>query len=220
MSNNTVNMTPALQQYMLQFSLREHPILKALRDKTATMVNANMQIAPEQGQFMQMLIRLINAKKTLEVGTFTGYSTLSVALALPEDGKITACDISDEWTKIAMDYWQQAGVEHKISLHIAPASQTLEKLIQSGEAGSYDFAFIDADKPGYASYYEYCLTLVRQGGLIAVDNVLWGGDVANANINDPDTQAIRALNEGLLNDTRVDISLLPIADGLTLIRKR
>jgi predicted O-methyltransferase YrrM len=178
-----------------------------------------MQIAPEQGQFMALLIQLMGAKKTLEVGVFTGYSSLAVALALPSDGKIIACDTNEEYTAIARHYWQKAGVADKIDLRIAPALDTLDELIAQGQANTFDFAFIDADKSNYDNYYERALQLVRPGGLIAIDNVLWGGKVADRNVQDNRTKAIRELNQKLHQDKRVTISLVPIADGLTLARK-
>lgn len=220
MSNYTLNLTPALYQYLLDHSLREHVVLQALRQVTAKLPSSVMQISPEQGQFMALLIELMNAKKTLEVGVFTGYSTLAVALALPEDGKIVACDIDVRFTTIAQKFWKQAQVDHKIDLRIAPALETLEKLIQNGETNSFDFAFIDADKANYSNYYELALKLVRPGGLILLDNTLWGGDVIDPTINDNATHAIRMINQKLLQDQRVTLSLLPIGDGVTLVRKR
>lgn len=220
MSNYTLNLTPALYQYLLDHSLREHVVLQALRQETAKLPSSVMQISPEQGQFMALLIELMNAKKTLEVGVFTGYSTLAVALALPEDGKIVACDIDARFTTIAQKFWKQAQVDHKIDLRIAPALETLEKLIQNGETNSFDFAFIDADKANYSNYYELALKLVRPGGLILLDNTLWGGDVIDPTINDNATHAIRMINQKLLQDQRVTLSLLPIGDGVTLVRKR
>jgi caffeoyl-CoA O-methyltransferase len=180
-----------------------------------------MQIGAEQGQFMSLLVRLIGAKRTLEVGTFTGYSALTVALALPADGQVIACDVSEEWTSIGRRYWQRAGVAHKIDLRIAPGNETLAKLVADhSQHNSFDFAFIDADKSNYGSYYEYCIQLVRPGGLIAVDNVLWSGGVIDPSDQRPDTLAIRALNAKLHDDERVDVSLVPIGDGLMLARKR
>lgn len=220
MSNQTINLTEDLYQYLLDVSLREAEILRALREETAQLPNANMQIAPEQGQFMAMLVQLSGARKLVEVGVFTGYSSLAVALALPHDGYVLACDVSEEYTNIARRYWQQAGISHKIDLRLAPAVETLGSLIQQGQPADFDFAFIDADKESYNTYYEHCLSLLRPGGLIAVDNVLWNGSVINPAKQDVDTQAIRAFNEKLLSDERVDISLVPIGDGLTLARKR
>jgi predicted O-methyltransferase YrrM len=179
-----------------------------------------MQISPEQGQFMRLLVEMIGARRAIEVGTFTGYSSISVALGLPEDGRLVACDVSEEWTDIARRYWAEAGVADKITLHLAPALETLDSLVAAGEAGAYDFAFIDADKGGYMDYYERCLVLVPEGGVIAVDNVLWEGRVADPEDTDESTEAIRAFNTKLLADERVSLSMLPLADGLTLARKR
>jgi predicted O-methyltransferase YrrM len=179
-----------------------------------------MQIAPEQGQFMALLVQLLGAKKTLEIGVFTGYSTLCVALSLPANGTIVACDVSEEYTCVARRYWEAAGVAHKINLRLAPALSTLDELLASGQAGTFDFAFIDADKANYQAYYERSLQLIRSGGLIAIDNVLWSGRVADSQIQDNQTRSIRALNEQLHQDERVTLSLVPIADGLTLALKR
>jgi predicted O-methyltransferase YrrM len=220
MSNKSINLTDTLYQYLLDTSLRESETLKSLRQEIAQLPTANMQIAPEQGQFMAMLVQLIGAKNTIEVGVYTGYSALAVAMALPEHGQILACDISEEYTSVARRYWQQAGVEDKIDLHLAPATETLKRAINSGENSNFDFAFIDADKENYCEYFELCLTLLRPGGLIAVDNVLWDGAVADTQKQDVDTCTIRAFNQKLLSDDRVDISMVPIADGLTLARKR
>jgi predicted O-methyltransferase YrrM len=219
MSRRTLNLDDALYEYLLAHSLREQPEQTALREATRSHPRAGMQISPEQGQFMSLLVKLIGARRTIEIGTFTGYSALTVALALPGDGKILACDISDEYTSIGKPYWQRAGVADKIELVIAPAVQTLDARIGAGEADSYDFAFIDADKTGYDAYYERCLQLVRAGGLIAFDNTLWGGDVARP-AEDDDTRALQALNDKLHRDERIDVAMLPIGDGLTLARKR
>jgi predicted O-methyltransferase YrrM len=219
MSKQTLGLEQNLYDYLLSISLREPAILTQLRQETAQMPRSIMQIAPEQGQFMALLIKLIGAKKTLEVGVFTGYSSLVVALALPADGKIVACDVSEEYTSVARRYWQEAGVEDKIDLHIAPALETLDKLLVIGEAGTFDFAFIDADKSNYENYYEQCLELIRPGGLIAIDNVLWSGKVADTEIQDNQTNKIRALNRKLHQDSRITLSLVPIADGLTLAMK-
>jgi predicted O-methyltransferase YrrM len=220
MSNRSISLTDSLYQYLLDVSLREPPLLLALREETAGMRNRSMQIAPEQGQFMALLVRLIRARRYLEVGVFTGYSSLAVALALPDDGHIVACDVSEEWTAIARRYWREAGVEHKVDLRLAPAVQTLDALLHEGGAGSYDFAFIDADKANYLDYYERVLSLLRPGGLVAIDNTLWSGRVADPAEHDADTDALRAFNLALHQDERVDLSLLPLADGLTLARKR
>lgn len=220
MSNRTLNLTEALQQYLLDVSLREPKPLAALRRETAALPTSNMQIAPEQGQFMALLVQLLGAKQTLEVGVYTGYSALAVALALPEDGRIVACDISEDHTAVAKRYWRQAGVADRIDLRLAPAAETLQKLLDEGGARQFDFAFIDADKENYSRYFELCLALVRPGGLIAVDNVLWNGSVIDEEQQDVDTCAIRDFNAKLLSDERVDISLVPVADGLTLARVR
>ena len=219
MSNRTLELNDTLYRYVLEHSLREHPAQTALRDATRGHERASMQISPEQGQFMAMLVKLIGARRTIEVGVFTGYSALSVALALPEDGRILACDISDEFTRVGKPFWQQAGVAHKIDLQLAPALQTLDACLAHGEAGKYDFAFIDADKASYDGYYERCLQLLRPGGLIAIDNTLWSGRVTEAPDSE-DTAALQALNIKLHQDQRIDLSLLPLSDGLTLCRKR
>ena len=219
MANRTLNLDDSLYAYVLAHSLREHPAQRALREATKSQPHAGMQIGPEQGQFMALLVRLIGARRTIEIGVFTAYSALCVALALPEDGYVLACDVSDEYTRVGRPYWQQAGVSHKIDLRLAPARKTLDERLANGEAGTFDFAFIDADKPAYDDYYERCLRLVRTGGLIAIDNVLWSGSVAKPSKTD-DTAALQALNDKLYRDERVDLSLLPIGDGLTLARKR
>jgi caffeoyl-CoA O-methyltransferase len=213
-------MTAQLYDYLLQASLREPPLLAELRAETAKLPLAAMQISPEQGQFMAFLVETIGARRTIEIGTFTGYSALCVALALPSGGKVIACDVSEEYTAIGRRYWSRAGVADKIDLHLAPALDTLRGLLADGAAGSIDFAFIDADKREYDGYYEAVLKLMRPGGIIAVDNVLWDGAVADPAKQDDDTRAIRALNEKLKADSRVSLSLLPIGDGVTLLRKR
>jgi caffeoyl-CoA O-methyltransferase len=220
MSNKTLGLENQLYDYLLSVSLREPEILLKLRQETANHPRAMMQIAPEQGQFMALLVQLLGATKTLEVGVFTGYSSLCVALALPPTGKIVACDVSEEYTAIARRYWQQAGVADKIDLRLAPALDTLEQLLASGQAGTFDFAFIDADKENYPGYYDLALQLIRPGGLIAIDNVLWSGRVADPQVQDNSTQTIRAFNEKLHGDERVSLSLVPIADGLTLALKK
>jgi len=220
MSSRTINLTQTVYQYILDHSVREHIVLRELREATAKIEHAVMQIAPDQGQFMQLLTRLTGAKRCIEIGVFTGYSSLSVALALPPDGKIIACDVSEEWTSMARKYWEKAGVAGKIDLRLAPANQTLDALLAAGEAGRFDFAFIDADKPAYMGYYERCLKLLKPGGLIAVDNTLWSGKVADSTVQDDNTVALRKLNDFVHRDERVDVSLLPVGDGLTLIRKR
>ncbi len=216
MTKQTIGLEKNLYNYLLSVSLREPDVLTQLRQETSQLPMAQMQISPEQGQFMALLVKLIGAKKTLEVGVFTGYSSLITALALPADGKIVACDVSEEYTSIARRYWQRAGVADKIDLHIAPALETLDKLLASGEAESFDFAFIDADKGNYENYYERSLQLIRPGGLIAIDNVLWSGKVADSEVQDNQTNKIRFLNQKLHQDSRITLSLVPIADGLTL----
>jgi caffeoyl-CoA O-methyltransferase len=218
-TNKRLAMTDALHEYILSVSLREHPALRRLREETASHPRTFMQISPEQGQFLSLLVRLMGARRALEVGVFTGYSSLSVALALPPDGRIVACDVNEEWTATARRYWQEAGVSDKIDLRLAPAVETLDGLLACGQAGSFDFAFIDADKPSYDAYYERALELLRPGGLMAVDNVLWSGRVADAEENGRETLALRALNEKIHADTRVFVSLLPITDGMTLAMK-
>jgi caffeoyl-CoA O-methyltransferase len=219
LASRTLNLDDALYAYVLAHSLREHPAQAALREATRTHRHAGMQIGPEQGQFMALLVRLIGARRTIEIGVFTGYSALCVALALPDDGYVLACDVSDEYTKVGRPFWQQAGVAHKIDLQLGAARATLDGRLAAGDAGSFDFAFIDADKTAYDDYYERCLALVRNGGLIAIDNVLWSGSVAQPAKTD-DTAALQALNDKLHRDARIDLSLLPIGDGLTLARKR
>ncbi|MBD2300667.1 MULTISPECIES: class I SAM-dependent methyltransferase [Nostocales] len=219
-TGKTLNLTQNLYEYLLSVSLREPEVLLQLRQETAQHPRANMQVAPEQGQFLAFLVKLIGAKKTLEVGVFTGYSSLSVALALPPDGKIIACDVSEEFTSVARRYWEKVGVADKIDLRLAPATETLESLLAQGQAETFDFAFIDADKENYYRYYELALQLVRPGGLIAIDNVLWSGRVLQPELQDSSTTAIREFNSKLAEDDRIDLSLIAIADGLTLARKR
>ena len=220
MSNQTLNLTPTIYQYILSVSLREPTILKSLREETGKLSSHNMQISPEQGQFMAFLVELIGARKTLEIGVYTGYSSLAVALALPDNGRITACDINAETSAIAKRFWKEAGVAQKIDLKLASALDTLDKLMQKGESDTFDFIFIDADKQNYVNYYERSLSLVRTGGLILIDNVLWNGQVADPKNRDKQTEAIRQLNQIIYNDPRVSMSLLPLSDGLTLVRKR
>ncbi|HET6567669.1 MAG TPA: class I SAM-dependent methyltransferase [Rhodothermales bacterium] len=200
--------------------MREPDVLRRLREETARHPESQMQIAPEQGQFMALLVRLLRARKTLEVGVFTGYSSTAVALALPPEGEIVACDVSEAYTSIARRYWQEAGVAKKIDLRIGPAVETLQHLLEEGEAETFDFAFIDADKEQYDAYYECALKLLRPGGLIVIDNVFRGGQVVDPAAASPGTRAIQALNRKLLRDERVDLSMLPVADGLTLALKR
>jgi predicted O-methyltransferase YrrM len=219
-SNKTFTMSDTLTAYMQKVSLREPDVLTRLREETSQQSMAMMQIAPEQGQFMQLLVKALGIRRAIEVGVFTGYSTLCVALAMPDDGRIVACDVSTEWTDIARRYWKDAGVDHKIELRIAPAVETLDTLIGEHLENKFDFAFIDADKAGYKDYYERALVLIRPGGLIAIDNTLWNGNVADESNQTESTQAIRDLNRHIHADERVDISLLPIGDGLTLALKR
>jgi caffeoyl-CoA O-methyltransferase len=218
MSDTTFTLPEALRAYLLAISRQEPDVMRRLREETAALPMGRMQIAPEQGQFLAVLVRALCARRCLELGVFTGYSALAVALALPDDATIDACDLSAEWTAIARRYWQQAGVAHKIRLHVAPALQTLDALLASG-AGGYDFAFIDADKENYRHYYERALVLVRPGGLIAVDNTLWYGRPADPDAQDSDTVAIRAFNQHLAADARVGIAVVPIGDGMTLAVK-
>ena len=220
MSNRTIQLDDRTYEYLLAHSLREAPALAALRAETASHPKVNMQIAPEQGQFMQMLVRLTGARRAIEVGVFTGYSSLAVMLAMPKDARLLALDVSEEFTAIARRHWQAAGVADRIELVIAPARDTLDVRIAAGESGRYDFAFIDADKGGYLAYYERLMKLVRPGGLIAVDNTLWSGEVADPENRDSDTVALREFNDVLHKDTRIDLTLLPVGDGLTLARIR
>lgn len=221
MSTRSIGLSDELHRYLVSVSVREHPVQTRLREVTAGFGGpSRMQIAPEQGQFMALLVRLTGARRILEVGTFTGYSALSMALAFPADGHITCCDVSAEWTEIGRRHWDEAGVGRLIDLRIAPALETLDGLLADGAADSYDMAFIDADKTNYDGYLERCLRLVRPGGLIAIDNTLWGGSVADPSNSTPDTLALRALNEKLARDPRVMISLVPIGDGLTLAIRR
>lgn len=220
MSHKTIHLDQTLYQYLLAVSLREPEVLRRLRDETATLPHSNMQIAPEQGQFMALLVQLMGARRAIEVGVFTGYSALAVARVMPAESRLIACDIHEEWTQIARKYWQEAGVADKIELRLAPAVQTLDALLAEGWAGTVDFAFIDADKGNYINYYERLLRLLRPGGLMAVDNVLWDGTVADPANQEPDTLAIRAFNEHVRDDDRVVLSLIPIGDGVTLALKR
>jgi predicted O-methyltransferase YrrM len=207
-------------RYLVDHSVREPGVMGELRAETAKLPMAGMQIGPEQGQFMALLVKLMGAKRCVEVGVFTGYSSLAVALALPPDGTIIACDVSEEWTAIARRYWKKAGVESKIDLRLGPALDTLDAMIAQGKAASFDFAFIDADKGNYLGYYERCLQLLRKGGLVAVDNTLWSGDVADPDNTKGDTVALRKFNDALHHDERIDLTLLPVGDGLTLALKR
>mgnify|MGYP005840468065 CR=1 FL=1 len=221
MTTRSIGLDEKLYGYLIDHSLREDPLLAELRAETAKMPQANMQIAPEQGQLMALLARMIGARRYLEVGTFTGYSALAVTLAMPPQGETSCLDISEEWTRIAQRYWIRAGLADRIHLHLRPAAETLESLIRDGWSGDYDMAFIDADKTGYIEYYEACLTLVRPGGLILIDNTLWDGEVVHpVEEQDEDTRAICAFNRHVHADDRVDVSLVPVGDGLTIARRR
>ena len=220
MTNRSLNLDDALYQYLLDVSLRESPLLKRLREETAQLPTARWQIAPEQGQFMALLVQISGARKILEIGTFTGYSALCMAQAMPADGRLICCDLPGEYNAIAERYWHEAGVVERIDLRLAPALETLSALERGGQSESFDLIFIDADKANYRVYLEHALVLVRQGGLILFDNVLWSGRVLEQSPESADTRAIQALNRGLLRDSRIDFSLLPLGDGLTLCRKR
>jgi len=219
MSSDTIELNQSLRDYLINVSVKEPSVLKDLREETLKLDEFQMQISPEQGSFLSFLVKLINAKHTLDIGVFTGYSSLVVALQLPQNGYVTACDTNEEWTEIAQKYWKIAKVEDNIDLHIAPAVETLEKLISNGNEGLYDFSFIDADKINYQHYFEQSLVLVRKGGVIAIDNVLWGGRVLDNSDTEPATRAIREFNSKLYKDDRVAISMIPIGDGLTLAQK-
>jgi predicted O-methyltransferase YrrM len=220
MSNRSIGLSDQLYGYLVENSVREPDLLRRLREETARLTEwSGMQIAPEQGQFMALLVQLLGARQALEIGTFTGYSSLSVMLAMPQDGRMVCCDVSREFTDIARRYWADAGLAERIDLQLRPAIETLDELIAEGKAGSFDFAFIDADKENYDAYYERTLVLLRPGGLVAIDNVLWGGAVADPLNRKESTQAIRRLNRKLAADRRVAISMVPIGDGLTLARK-
>lgn len=219
MSNETLGLSADLQKYLIQHCVSENRIQTQLREHTATLEWSQMQIAPEQGQFMAFLIKLLGVRKIIEVGVFTGYSSLAMALALPDDGQIIACDNNKEWTGIAKSYWKKAGVAHKVDLKLGDALDSLKKMLQAGQRSQFDMAFIDADKTNYRNYYEFCLKLLRKNGLILVDNTLWGGSVVDRLKTDEDTQAIRAFNDFVYQDRRVEQCMLPLADGLTLVRK-
>jgi caffeoyl-CoA O-methyltransferase len=220
MANKTMGISDDLAAYVVKVGTREPDVLARLREETAAIPQHNMQIAPEQGAFLALLVELIGARRCIEVGTFTGYSSTAVALALPEDGQIICCDVSEEWTSLARKYWAEAGVAGKVDLRIAPAAETLDQLVAGGQEATYDFAFVDADKAGYDAYYERLLRLVRPGGLIVFDNTLWGGDVLDTDPGDEDTKALQALNAKLAHDQRITLCLLPVADGVTLARRR
>src|SRR5918996_728546 len=214
MANGSIGLDEALNDYLVQAGVREHPVLTDLRRETANLPNAGMQIAPEEGAFLAMLVRLLPARRILEVGTFTGYSSTAMALAQPDGGTVFCCDVSREWTDIARRAWTDAGVVDRVDLRLGPAVDTLDELLGAGQAGSYDLAFIDADKASYDAYYERSLQLVRAGGFIALDNVLWSGRGADDSVQDDDTKAIRALNAKIAADERVDVVMVPIADGV------
>ena len=220
MGTDTLLLSESVHAYLQSNSLREPEVLRRCRKETSSLEEARMQLSPEQGQFLSFLVELTGVKRAIEVGTFTGYSALCVATSMPEDGILVACDISERWTSIAQRYWQDAKIDKKIDLRIGPAVETLDGLLSDGEAESYDFALIDADKGNYEVYYERVLRLVRSGGLIAVDNVLWSGKVADLSNQDSATLSIRSLNEKVLRDERVSLTMLPIGDGMTLVRKR
>jgi len=220
MSATSLSLDPRLQEYLRARGVRETPLLARLREETSHLEQAMMQISPEQGQLMALLVELMGARRAIEVGTFTGYSALCVAAALPPDGRLIACDVSEEWTGIARRYWAEAGLADRIDLRLGPAEATLQTLLADAGAGSFDFAFVDADKTGYRAYYELLLKLVRPGGLIAFDNTLWSGRVADPEVSDPDTVALRELNDLLLGDERISLGVVPIGDGLSLARRR
>lgn len=220
MSHRTIPIDERLHGYLLEHSLRESDVKRRLREVTASLEWSRMQIAPEQGQLMALLVELIGARRIIEIGTFTGYSALCMAEAMPADGTLICCDLNEDWTSLARGFWREAGVEERIDLRLAPALDTLDALLAQGGEGQFDMAFIDADKANYTLYFDRCLALVRPGGLILLDNTLWGGRVADPDDQDEDTRAIRALNDQLLGDQRVTLCLVPIGDGLTLARKR
>ncbi len=220
MANKTIGISDELAAYVVKVGTREPDVLARLREETAAIPQHGMQIAPEEGAFLAMLVELIGARRCIEVGTFTGYSSTAVALALPEDALLVCCDVSEEWTSLASKYWDEAGVAGKIDLRVAPAAETLDQLLADGQEATYDFAFVDADKAGYDRYYERLLRLVRRGGLIAFDNTLWGGAVLDEDAEDEDTRALQALNTKLAGDERITLCLLPVADGVTLARRR
>ncbi len=220
MSNVSLGLPPDLHSYLVRHGVREPDILRRLREETASLPQHDMQIAPEQGDLMALLVQLSGARRAFELGTFTGYSSLAVALAMPPDGTIVCCDVSDEWTSVARRYWAEAGVADRVDLRLAPALETLDSLLASGAAGTFDFAFIDAAKRDYADYHERIVQLLRTGGLAVYDNVLWDGGVIDKSMTDEDTVGVRRLNERLATDERVTISMIPVADGLTLALKR
>jgi predicted O-methyltransferase YrrM len=218
-STKSIGLSDELHDYLLKVGVREPPILRRLRQETAALPQGGMQISPEQGAFFALLVGLMDARTYLEVGTFTGYSSLSVAMALPADGRLTCCDISPEWTDVARQYWTEAGVADRVDLRLGPALESLDGLLAEGAGAIYDFAFLDADKGNYAAYYERMLDLLRPGGVLAIDNVLWSGRVIDPAEDDESTQALRELNERIATDARVQVAMLPIGDGLSLVRK-
>ena len=220
MSMATILIDDQLLEYLRQNAVREPEVLQELREETQQLPNARMQISSEQGQLMAMLVKLVNARKIVEVGTFTGYSSTVMDLAMPPEGRLVACDVSEEYTQIARKFWQKAGVDEQIQLILGKAKESLKQLLQADGQESFDLAFIDADKTAYTEYYEYCLKLIQPGGLILVDNVLWGGQVADSSNHDTDTEALRAFNAALSSDQRIDLCMVPIGDGLTIARKR
>src|SRR6056300_107110 len=220
MSAKTIQMDDQLLEYLRQNAVREPKVLQELREETQRLPNAGMQISSEQGQLMAMLVKLVNARKIIEVGTFTGYSSTVMALAMPPEGQLIACDVSEEYTRMARKFWQKAGVEQKVQLILGNAKESLKQLLEADEQEAFDLAFIDADKTAYADYYECCLQLLQPGGLVLVDNVLWGGQVADSSNHDVDTEALRTFNATLSSDQRIDLCMVPIGDGLTVARKR
>ncbi len=220
MSNRSIGLDARLHEYLCRLGVREPDVLRRLREETARDPMARMQIAPEQGQFMALLVESLGVRRAIEIGVYTGYSALWVALALPPDGRLVACDLNVEWTTIAQRSWREAGVAGRIDLRLGPALATLDALLAAGEAGSYDFAFIDADKEGYIDYYERLLVLLRPGGLILADNMLWSGEVADPAVQDPETEALRAFARHASDDPRVSVSMIPLADGVLIARKK
>ena len=220
MSGRSPFLDERVEAYLENTNRQEHPVLAKLRAETLNVEDSGMQIGPDQGRYMQLLVALLGAKRYLEIGVYTGYSSLAVAMALPPDGSVVACDMSEEWTSIARRYWKEAGLEKQIDLRLAPALETLDGLLRDGAAGSFDLAFIDADKQNVDAYYERCLQLLRVGGLVLVDNVLWSGRVADPKDTDETTAALRALNLKVRDDARVDSALVAVGDGLLMARKR
>ena len=220
MTSRSLGLPDRIHDYVLRWGLDEPAILARLREETATHPHASMQISPEQGAVLALLVELLDARRCIEIGTFTGYSSLAVALAMPDDGRIICCDVSDEYTSVARRYWAEAGVADRVELRLGPALDSLDALLRDGAAGTFDLAFIDADKTGYLDYWDRCVELVRPGGVIALDNVLWGGSVADDDDDHASTRAIRAVNERVATDPRVRHVLLAIADGMTIARKR